>query len=182
MLDRTEGVRKTLPADLSPDDEAAFWPALAQLNADYAALVERRKVKPPMDELKRWQRIDKLADKLGKELDDPTAVAAIKAKAADHIVINERIVKTSKGHRSLAHWFLYPGVLNLWRVQLNQELIYSRNGDKAYGDLINFFVAVVTPILGSKAPSASGIAAIIDRERKRINARKPGHASSSVEK
>jgi hypothetical protein len=182
MLDRTDTIRRTLPADLSAADEDRFWQALDQLRSDYAALAERRKAKPPMAELKRWQGIDKLADRLGKKLDDQAAVAAIKAKAADHIVFNECIVKTSKGHRSLAHWFLYPAVLDLWRVQLQQPLKYSRSDAGVYGELIDFFLAVVRPMVGAKTPKPAGIAGMIDRERERLAARKPGYTNSSVEK
>jgi hypothetical protein len=181
MLDRTDTIRRTLPADISAADEDRFWQALDQLRAGYAAMAERRKAKPPMDELKRWQRIDKLADKLGKERYDPAAVAAIKANAADHIVLNESIVEKSKGHQSLEHWVLYHRVLDLWRVQLNQELTYARNDKGPYGDLIDFFIAVVM-LVGAKTLKPAGIARRIDDERKRLAARKPGYTISTVEK
>jgi hypothetical protein len=178
MLNRTEGV--TLPDGISPDDEAAFWQALAQLTADYSALAKRRKANPPKAELKRWQRNVKLLDRL--EGFDPFKVAALKDQAETHVVGYWSINKESRGHSGLPQLFLYFRVLNLWRVQLKRDLKYSRNDNGPYGPLIDFFAAVVKPILGDKAPGAAGIASIIDDERNRVAERKRRHTNSSAEK
>jgi hypothetical protein len=168
MLDRTSGIAKTLPPGISAAEEAAFWSALDQLRADYAALVEARKQRPAKAELMQWKQKRKLLDRLGTGWRDPDMIAALKLEADTHIegysAINE-----SKGKSGLPTLFLYPAVLDLWCVTLQQPLKYSRSGADVYGPLIIFFLAVVKPILGAKTPTASGIAAIIDRKREGLD-------------
>jgi hypothetical protein len=62
----------------------------------------------------------------------------------------------------------YTDILHLWQAHLGQPLTYARDKDgKPSGPLIRFFTACVGPILGDAAPALEGIAAIIERERRR---------------
>ena len=47
MLDRTDAIRRTLPADINAADEAAFWSAFGQLKADYSALLTHERSARP---------------------------------------------------------------------------------------------------------------------------------------
>jgi hypothetical protein len=173
-------IRETLPAGLSPADEAAFWPALAQLNANYATLVERRQQRPAKRELlERWQRIGDLVDELGKELRavrrdaaDPMLtkrtlelLTPLKDASAARVAAYASINTASSKGRGVAVYFLYGGILDLWR-SLGQEIRYSKNDGKPVGPLIRFFSACVAPMLGDHMLKPGGIADAIDRERK----------------
>jgi hypothetical protein len=163
----------------------AFWHELAVVVGGYAKMVEGRTRHSPKDELARARRIMALVDKLAKEMalvgkEDPPWCAKmlhtfpVLSRIRDHaasradryeVLVSRHFRGRADEHRE----FLYWGILNLWRHELGQEeLRYSRDSDGTpSGPLVRFFVAVVAPVLGTKAPKASGIAKIVDRERVR---------------
>lgn len=177
-------VGETLPTNMTPTQEAAFWPALAQLIADYSALVERRQQRPTKRELDRWQRIGELVDELGKELRavrDQTrwnaaepmlanrtleALAPLKEGSAAHVAGYAQLNESTMRGRGVAQNFLYGAILDLWRG-LGQHMRYSKKASQPVGPLIRFFTACAAPLLGDDMPTARGVADIIDHLGKR---------------
>jgi hypothetical protein len=170
-----------------------FWRGFELAIAVFEVMHERRTNRPPRRERDRWQRIEKkiyaLADeiwKLKKEtpwreegdllqptLDALDALWKFQLHAEAWRIANEMMTR-----RAIDSEVLYHSILDLWcapfpdrkpldqQIDLGQPLQYSRSKRRPpYGPLIRFFSACVGPVLGDAAPSAEGIAKIIDRHR-----------------
>jgi len=172
-------VAAAIPDSVCPTAE--FWGELATVVEGYIKLTERRVRRPPKRELTRWRKIAALADELGKELRkvrrDPlwsdrsrralAALGPVKDYADSHVIYYEILAGSLfRGRKDEHREFLYEAVLGLWCRELGQELRYSRS-ETPTGPLVRFFTAVVAPVLGTKAPTARGIAEIVDRARAR---------------
>jgi hypothetical protein len=73
-------------------------------------------------------------------------------------------------HREL----LYLRVMNVWTGQLGGKLAFSRGPDnQPRYSLVQFMTMALRPILGRKTPRPTGLADIIDKERRR-RAKLPG--------
>jgi hypothetical protein len=176
------GISAALPRGVEPPEH--FWRDLETAVAGYIGLQQSRAKRPPIAEVKRWQKIDRLVDKLGDELwtirrQSPSnimwtnealaALREVKLKAESRLVYRS-IDRAFSGRRNPHHAYLYGAVCDLWRGHLGQALAYSR-ADKGVprGPVIRFFAACVNPFLGDKALTDYGIGEVIDRERERRN-------------
>ena len=123
--------------------------------------------------MKRNQEIikhfDALVRKLGDDIQYPTKLHAIRHTAETRVAGYGSINEKSRGHSGLPQLFLYPAVLDLSRVTLKQELRFSKSAAGPYGQLIDFFLAVVKPLLGAKTPTKSAVAYIITEARKTLD-------------
>jgi hypothetical protein len=163
-----------------------FWRDLDAAIGLYQTLQERRATRPPAEERARWQRIEKLADSLGKELralrmkiswehSDPlwpnralVALWGIRHRAeANRIGYEMRgagFKRRSNPHRAL----LYAAVCDLWAIHLQQKLSYSMSpAGEPYGPVIRFFRACLEPVFGADAVMLHAVRGAIDRARKR---------------
>jgi hypothetical protein len=171
-------VAQALPLGVEPPEE--WWRELASVVVDYLVLQEYETERPPKHILEAMQSIGELIDPLGEELralrrlplslewGDASsrllaALGPVKELAELHVKRYRRMIAAFRGRNNPHRQFLYGVVLDLWYRGLGQELSYSRTKGTPSGPLIRFFAAVVGPILGDKAPSAHGIAKIIDR-------------------
>jgi hypothetical protein len=164
------------------------WADLAEIIVGYRTFEYRRTPYPIAAERKRWQRIDDLTTKLAAELRllrrqmpwpadpgaEPHPLWFKRGLAALWEIKNEVEIRAGyhaiwRAHRARQNphrEFLYGGVLRVWTDRLGGELKYSISaGGKPGGPLVRFFLACVEPVLAAETPR-TGIADIIDRERK----------------
>jgi hypothetical protein len=159
------------------------------IGAYHQARAEHGERYPFAEEQKRWRRIDKFTEQLAREMrklrretpwSDPDPL--LPNRVLDvlwelHARVQARLawLDTSRAFRGTQNPYreaLYSGVLRVWTEHLNGQLQYSRSRQgKPTGPLVRFLAACVEPVLEAETPRA-GVAAIIDRERKR----RPKHA------
>jgi hypothetical protein len=179
------GVQSALPPGAIAPEE--FW---VDLEAAFDAFLRwelRRLKRPPPAERARWQRRERLATALARDLADahrqtPRAysepdwaksplreLVKLIDRSRAHIKAFDAIAKMYGGRRNASREFLYASVLELWVKHLGQKLKYSTTKFGAPGGpLIIFFQACVGPCLGDEAPTAHAVAAIVDRARYRV--------------
>ena len=180
-------VAAALPAGVDPPE--AFWHDLESAVAAYFSLQQHRTFRPPKVELERWQHIDRLVSDLASELrtirrQTPwstfdfdqswsarslAALWEVKRKAEAGVFAYQTIGSafSRRGHPHRAH--LYGAICDLWRFELKQKLRYSRSETGIpSGPLIVFLAACLGPVLGSETPTASGLASIVNRKRRRL--------------
>jgi hypothetical protein len=101
------------------------------------------------------------------------ALAEIKEEAETQLSWNRFFGKGFAGTQDRWRKYLYASVLDIWTDVVRGDVTYSRPTKRGKagrsgapsGDLIRFFLACVTPVLGDDTPSVYGVAAIIDRRR-----------------
>jgi hypothetical protein len=189
----TAGYKRAVAASIPENDTSldAFWCALATAVAGYFTLSGNRARRLSERELERIQQIRALVAALDKELHairqltlwtEPSdrmlsAMSPLKNLAEAYVIGYTTIAPAFRGRNNPHRQFLYGAVLDLWRRGLGQELRYSRSQKGTPGGpLIRFFAACVGPVLGEDAPTAHGIAAIVDCEKARCAA----YATSST--
>jgi hypothetical protein len=141
-----------------------FWSRLEEIVAGYRIFRARREHYNTDGERGKWRRLEKavaaLVPQLGKDL-----VLELGRKI---IAYNAYLgsARAYGGTRNPDREFLYEGLLRLWTDHLGGKLQYSTSKKcPAYGPLVRFLTACLRPVLGVDTPT-SGIADIVDRERK----------------
>jgi hypothetical protein len=170
----------TVPADICVSDD--FWCRFALLVEAYVILTERRIQRPLRRLLEQKRASLALTDQLGAQLrgtlreypgwgsrQDLYELWPIKRWLEKDIEVLEILTDSRfwAGRNDAHRQFLYGGVLDLWTGSLGLSLKYQRGRKPPDGKLIQFFSAVVGPLLGSQAPGVHAIARIIDLERQR---------------
>jgi hypothetical protein len=155
-------IAAAIPAGVTASPE--FWHELEETIAGYRVFRARREHYDTDGERRKWRRLEKavaaLAPQLGEKL-----VLEFKRKAYAYAAWLDT-AGAYRGTKNPDREFLYAGVLRGWTDHLGGKLQYSTSKKcPAYGPLVRFFVACVKPILGDDTPT-SGIADIVDRERK----------------
>jgi hypothetical protein len=177
--------------DAVPDVEisAEAWAELEEVLAGFCRLRSRRQgIK---EDRRRWRHIGDLVVKLAEELrqlrrrpwSDSDPQWPDRGLRPDRVLDALREVhqeaenrgayyatQAAFGGRQNPHrGFLHEGVLRVWTERLGGGLRFSNSpsGGSPYGPLIRFFIACVAPVMGDETPQPSGVAEIIDRERRR---------------
>jgi hypothetical protein len=154
-------VEAALPVGISVT--AAFWRELTSIVVAFSICQQNRASRPPATEIKRWERVKRLAI----ELDDLRAQDAAPLVAlADAQIIGWRSMNEGFDRkRNLHHESLYGWTLDLWRATTGREFTVSRSASTGAvgGPLAVFFLAVTAPLL-EKPITARAVAAIIDRK------------------
>jgi hypothetical protein len=186
--DYRQGVTAAWPSGIDPPS-TDFWDELEAAITTFISLQEHRGKRPTKGEFKRWQRIDRLVDRLVAELHivqrdrhEPWSVFefdslwvnrareslwGVKRKAEAGQIAYRRLGAAFKGRSNPYRAFLYDAVLNLWTLRLGQKLRYSTTPKGTpSGPLIRFFEACVKPVLDADTPTVHGIATIIDTRLK----------------
>jgi hypothetical protein len=191
-----EAVAAVAPPHMKFDGEV--WAELSSAIYDFLAERQRRIRRNPQAERERWRRIDKHITKLAGE------VRAIKRRAlwnepeaawADEFLIallraKQGAVPQIDSYSTRARFprsnidVFYGCILRVW-TGMGGKLSYSKPAGargEPFGRLVDFFAAVVNPVLRAEAPSRHAIAKIIDRERQRRTARNRTNGKTAREK
>jgi hypothetical protein len=101
--------------------------------------------------------------------DDLAALQPLRLRAHTRVEGYNIMVRAHEHNRNPAHDWLYWRVLAIWTDCLDRKLAVSTppKGGAPYGPLVRFFTAVVTPVLGDKAPGPHAIRSIVHQERRR---------------
>jgi hypothetical protein len=155
------------------------WAELTEYVDRYLSLRSRRTNYPFERERARWEHLGDAVDVatvILRELRDaPRSGPSLEwiHRALDAlVVVRHKVEIHTDGHEMWQAYcgrqnpdseFLYGGVLQIWTYHLHGDLRYSSS--KTGGPTVDFFLAVVKPIMGDKAPQPTSVGKIIRRER-----------------
>ena len=142
---------------------AAFWLLLTDIVSKFQLMKKCRAARrPPAVEIKRWERIGKLASKV---MQNDTSLH-VQELAKNQMEIYGAFRGDFKRKANRNNEVLYGWILeDVWCRTLGQDLGVSIN-EKVPGPLIKFFSACVDPLL-SKPLTANAIIAIRNRVREK---------------
>jgi hypothetical protein len=161
--DYKRAIRDAIPRGVEPTE--AFWRELTDIVSKFRIAQKCRATRrPPVAEIKRWQKIARLATTEGRQ---NASLAAVKnlaeaQLAAYHLVKGDFSRKKNPNNEALYIWVLE----DLWCRSLGQELGVSSVKKEVPGPLIRFFGACVNPLL-AKPLTANAIVTIRDRVKDR---------------
>jgi hypothetical protein len=161
--DYKRAIREAIPPGIEPLD--AFWRELTDIISKFFIMQKCRAARrPPADEIKRWEKIARLATTEGQQNTTQTAVKDLAEArlAALRTIQWDFSRKKNPNNEALYSWILE----DLWCRGLGQELGVSSVNKEVPGPLIKFFAACVNPLL-AKPLTANAIVTIRDRVRDR---------------
>jgi hypothetical protein len=159
--DYKRAIREAIPPGIEPLDE--FWRELTDIVSKFFIMQKCRAVqRPPAAEIKRWEKIARLATTEGHQKTTETAVKdLVEAQlAALRTIQGDFSRKKNPNNEALYFWILE----DLWCRGLGQELAVSSVKKEMPGPLIRFFAACVNPLL-TKPLTANAIVTVRDRVR-----------------
>jgi hypothetical protein len=161
--DYKRAIKEAMPRGIEPTD--VFWRELTDIISKFHIGQKWRAVRrPPSAEIKRWQKIEKLATTEGRQ---NTTLAAVKSLAESQLATLRLIEGDFSRKKNPINEALYTWIIeDLWCRGLGQELGVSSVNKEVPGPLIKFFAACVNPLL-PKPVTANAIVTIRNRARDR---------------